>query len=68
LIEKTEEDIEKLESESTKLDKLLSSSETIDDHSVFEKYEAIKINLRKAMENWEIQHNELEIWKNKKNW
>ncbi len=68
LIEKVEEEIEKLEAESAALDKLLSSSETIDDHSVFGKYEAIKIRLKTAMENWEIQHNELEMWKNKKNW
>lgn len=68
LIEKTEEEIEQLEDESAALDKLLSSSETIEDHSVFEKYEAIKISLKNAMETWEIQHNELEMWKNKKNW
>ena len=68
LIEKEEQEIEKLEAESAALDKLLSSSETIDDHSVFGKYEAIKISLKSAMENWETQHNELEMWKNKKNW
>ncbi|MGE0019347.1 MAG: ABC-F family ATP-binding cassette domain-containing protein [Draconibacterium sp.] len=68
LIEKAEEEIEKLEAESAALDKLLSSSATIEDHSVFGKYEAIKIRLKTAMENWEIQHNELEMWKNKKNW
>lgn len=68
LIEKTEEEIEQLEDESAALDKLLSSSATIEDHSVFEKYEAIKISLKNAMETWEIQHNELEMWKNKKNW
>jgi len=67
-IEKTEEEIEKLESESDVLEKLLSSSETISDHSVFEKYEALKKRLKAAMEDWESQHNELEIWKNKKNW
>ncbi len=68
LIEKAEQEIEKLESESAALDKLLSSSETIEDHSVFEKYEGIKTSLKNAMENWETQHNELEMWKNKKNW
>lgn len=67
-IEKTEEEIEKLESESVTLEKLLSSSETISDHSVFEKYEALKTSLKTAMENWEILHTELENWKNKKNW
>jgi ATP-binding cassette, subfamily F, member 3 len=68
LIERIEEEIEKLETESDALDKLLSSSETIDDHSVFGKYDKIKTSLKSAMINWETQHNELEMWKNKKNW
>jgi ATP-binding cassette subfamily F protein 3 len=68
LIEKTESEIEEFESKSDKLDKLLSASETIDDLSVFEKYESLKTSLKNAMETWELQHNELEIWKNKKNW
>lgn len=68
VIEKTEAEIEKLETDSATLERVLSSSETIDDNSVFEKYELLKTALKSAMENWETYHNELENWKNKKNW
>ncbi len=68
LVEKTEEEIGQLEAEIAKLDKILSSSTTIDDHSIFGKYEELKEKLKAVVENWEVQHIELEDWKNKKNW
>ncbi len=68
MIEKTEEEIGQLETEIAKLDKILSSSATIDDHSIFGKYEELKEKLKVVLENWEAQHIELEDWKNKKNW
>jgi len=67
-VEKTETDIQIIEAESAALDRLLSSSEKLEDHSVFDKYELLKKKLKTAMEDWEKQHEELEIWKMKKNW
>jgi ATP-binding cassette subfamily F protein 3 len=67
-VEKTEIEIQTIEKESAELDHLLSSSEKIDDHSIFGKYELLKTKLRTAMEEWEKLHEELEDWKLKKNW
>jgi ATP-binding cassette subfamily F protein 3 len=68
LVEKTEMEIQMIEEESAKLETILSSSEKLDDHSIFEKYELMKKKLALSMEEWEKQHDELEIWKLKKNW
>ncbi|HRX12324.1 MAG TPA: ABC transporter ATP-binding protein, partial [Draconibacterium sp.] len=67
-VEKTEMEILSIEEESAKLDQLLSSSVKLEDHSIFDKYEELKVKLKKAMEEWEKQHEELETWKLKKNW
>lgn len=67
-VEKIEKEIEAIENESAELDKLLSSSEKLEDHSIFDKYELLKTKLKSAMEDWEKQHEELENWKIKKNW
>lgn len=67
-VEKTELEIQTIEEESAKLDKRLSSSEKLEDHSIFDKYESLKKKLKTAMEDWEKQHEELEMWKLKKNW
>ena len=67
-VEKTEVEIQTIEKESAELDHYLSSSEKIDDHSIFGKYELLKTKLKSAMEEWEKQHEELENWKIKKNW
>jgi ATP-binding cassette subfamily F protein 3 len=67
-VEKTEAEIQNIEEESANLDKLLSSSEKLEDHSIFDKYENLKKKLKTAMEDWERQHEELEMWKLKKNW
>lgn len=67
-IEKTEVEIQDIEEESAKLEGILSSSEKLEDHSIFDKYELLKKKLKTAMENWENQHEELENWKMKKNW
>ena len=68
LIEKLEAEIELLESENVRMEKMLSSVETINDHSVYEKYEANKLLLTKALDNWEVYHTELDSWKSKKSW
>lgn len=67
-VEKTETEILAIEDESAAIDKLLSSSEKLDDHSIFEKYEALKLKLKTAMAEWERQHEELGNWKLKKYW
>ena len=65
---KTELEIAKLEGEITVFDKLLSTPENIDDNTIFNKYEKLKIELEKAMELWEKSHNDLEELKLKKTW
>jgi len=67
-IEKTEAEIHEIEAESAELDRQLSSSEKLEDHSIFDKYEILKKKLKTAMEDWEKQHEELENWKLKKSW
>ena len=67
-INKTEEEIAILEEEIEEMDKVLSSAEQVDDHSIFENYEKRKAVLEKIMLNWESEHEELENWKQKKTW
>jgi ATP-binding cassette subfamily F protein 3 len=67
-VEKTESEIQRIETESAELERQLSSSEKLDDHSIFDKYELLKTKLKMAMEEWEKLHEELENWKMKKNW
>ena len=68
LIVKTEEKIATIENKIEKMDELLSSAKTIDDSSVFSKYDELKELLSQTMESWETQHEELENWINKKDW
>ena len=67
-IEKTEAEIQTIENESDELDRLLSAPDNLEDHTIFDKYELLKMQLKTAMEEWEKQHEELENWKMKKNW
>lgn len=64
----TEEKIANLETEIEEMDKILSSAERLDDHSIFENYEKRKIELEEVMQEWETEHEELESWKIKKTW
>ena len=64
----TENEIHQLEKQNDELHRLLSSPENLQDHSVFEQYESVKIKLDKMLEQWEKENNELETWKLKKNW
>ena len=66
LVLKTEEEIASIESQIEEMDNLLSSTETINDSSVFSKYDKLKDLLDKTMENWETYHVELEEWETKK--
>ena len=67
-VERTESDIQAIEEEIAEMDKQLSSSENLEDHSIFDKYESLKTKLKTAMDEWEKLHEELEDWKLKKNW
>ncbi len=67
-VTKTEEEISILEGEITDMDNKLSSGETIEDNTVFGKYDQLKDRLHQKMENWEALHNELEDWRVKKTW
>ncbi|MFV0593561.1 MAG: ribosomal protection-like ABC-F family protein [Draconibacterium sp.] len=63
-----EQKIADLEAEIEKIDKILSSSTQIDDHSLFNTYEDLKKQLEKMMHEWENANEELEAWKIKKTW
>lgn len=67
-IENTEKEIHQLEIESEKLQQKLSQPEHGEDYTVFEKYEQLKKQLNQILEQWEMENNELESWKLKKNW
>lgn len=68
LVLNTEEEIATIENKIENIDKLLSSPEKIEDTSVFQKYDELKVQLNQTMEKWENQHEELENWTNKKTW
>ncbi len=68
LVVKTEDEIASIENDIEKIDKLLTSTEKIEDSSVFQKYDELKLQLSQTMELWEKQHEELEDWTNKKIW
>ena len=67
-VENTEDEIEKLETEISEMDEQLSSSEVVNDNSVFKKYDELKATLDETLKRWEKEHEELENWKKKKYW
>ena len=64
----TEEEIATIEGKIKEMDKMLSSSENISDHSVYDDYEKMKHKLEQVMYEWELVHEELEEWIAKKTW
>jgi len=68
IVENTEDEIEKLETEISEMDEQLSSSEVVNDSSVFKKYDELKATLDETLKRWEREHEELENWKKKKYW
>ena len=64
----TEEEIATIEARIKEMDKILSSSENINDHSVYDDYEKMKHKLEQVMYEWELVHEELEEWIAKKTW
>lgn len=67
-VENTEDEIEKLETEISEMDEQLSSSEVVNDNTVFKKYDELKATLEETLKRWEREHEELENWKKKKYW
>lgn len=67
-INHTENEISTIETDLAEMDKVLSSPEKMEDHSVFEKYEQLQSTLEQTMQRWETEHEELEDWKKKKTW
>lgn len=67
-IEQSETQISRLEDEITRMDELLADPALLDDHSVFEKYEALKANLEEVMAQWEKQNEEHEALLQQKTW
>jgi ATP-binding cassette subfamily F protein 3 len=64
----TEDKIAELEEQIEEMDKKLSSSEQLEDPSIFESYDKLKADLEKVMQNWEDEHEELDNWNRKKTW
>ena len=67
-VKTTEEEISAIEERIKDMDKTLSSSENISDHSVYDDYEKMKHKLEQVMYEWELVHEELEEWIAKKTW
>jgi ATP-binding cassette subfamily F protein 3 len=60
LVDESETRIMEFENEIEAMDVLLANPENINDHQIFEKYEALKKSLEDEMHQWESLNNELE--------
>jgi ATP-binding cassette subfamily F protein 3 len=63
-----EKSIESLEGEISGIDELLAQPEKLNDEGIYERYDNLKLELSKTLEQWEKVHEELESWKQKKSW
>lgn len=68
MVAEIEKSIESIENEMAKMDALLAQPEILNGHEIYNSYETKKAELAQIMERWEIAHEELEAWKEKKNW
>ncbi len=68
LIDTTEAEIEVLENKIAEMDNLLSSPEGNNKPGIFDEYDKLKLKLSAALGRWETEHEQLELWKKKKNW
>lgn len=68
VVSATEAGIEQLELKVAEMDQVLSSPDGAPDPEFFIRYEKIKKELSDALEQWESDHQELEMWKSKKSW
>ncbi len=67
-IEQSESDISRLEEEIAQMDEKLANPTSLEDHSIFGKYEELKASLEKVMEQWEKQNEEYETLLQLKTW
>ncbi len=67
-IEAVEKKVADLENKLAEMDALLADSSRITSDEIFINYESIKHRLAKAFQEWENEHEQLEIWKMKKTW
>jgi len=67
-IEQWENEISRLEDEIKQMDLQMADPASLEDHSIFEKYEALKTSLGKTMEQWEKDNEEHDDLLKMKNW
>lgn len=67
-IARSENEIGRLEEEIDRIDKKMADPAWISDPAVFEEYEQLKGDLKKAMESWEKQNTEFEDLQKLKTW
>jgi ATP-binding cassette, subfamily F, member 3 len=64
----TEESIEAIELKISEIDKKLAAPDLNNYPVIFEEYQNLKLKLAQEIEKWEKEHEQLELWKQKKNW
>ncbi|MGV8095170.1 MAG: ATP-binding cassette domain-containing protein [Mangrovibacterium sp.] len=67
-IAQAENEITRMEKEIEQIDKAMTNSEVLFDTALFEKYDRLKADLKKVMEDWEKQNNEHEELLRIKTW
>lgn len=67
-VEQSEKEIARLEAAITDMDEQLASPDKASDHSLFEKYEQLKRELERVMEQWAEQTEEHELLLKQKTW
>ncbi|MFV0376080.1 MAG: ABC-F family ATP-binding cassette domain-containing protein [Mangrovibacterium sp.] len=67
-VEQSEKEIARLEAAITDMDEQMSSPDKASDHSLFEKYEQLKRELERVMEQWAEQTEEHELLLKQKTW
>lgn len=67
-IVQSENEITRLENEIEQMDEKMADPAWLPDSSVFEKYDQLKANIKKVMEDWEKQNEEYEDLRRQKSW
>jgi len=67
-IARSEDEITRLEAEIEQIDSKMSEPGWLSDPALFEKYEQLKADLKKVMEDWENQNREYEELQKQKTW
>lgn len=68
LIDSREAEIEVLENKIAEMDIVLSTPDGNNHPGIFDEYDKLKSSLSAALGQWEAEHEQLELWKKKKNW